>query len=399
IALRNGCNAFLAANGGQKQNATDQNVTQTVDSYAAYAQGNIHFSDQFYATLGGRYTKDKKDGTYEQTVTNPFIGAGIFRAPEALTFPDVDDSRFTYRLGLNYEPTEDHLIFASYSTGYKSGGYNSGGGSASLSRFDAQGNLISTRRIFDRETVQDWELGAKTSWLDRKLTANLTFYRMDISGYQDRAFDGVSFTVLNAGKLRQQGFEFDGVAKPIPGLSLFGSVAYLDSSFLNYPNAPGLPGCAPNAAGVVPAVCTAAGLGGTQDLEGKPAANSPKWSGRLGFDWAGDVGTGGLTYNLTSNLSFFSKQYEGIITDANPQTIEDAYAVLGARASLNGPNDRWTISMFGNNLLDKQYGLANLYQPLDASLGLRNGVFPGSTAVRRQHADPRTYGLSGTFRF
>ena len=222
IALRNGCNAFLAANGGQKQNATDQNVTQTVDSYAAYAQGNVHLNDQFYATLGGRYTKDKKDGTYEQTVTNPFIGAGIFRAPEALTFPDVNDSRFTYRLGLNYEPTEDHLIFASYSTGYKSGGYNSGGGSASLSRFDAQGNLISTRRIFDRETVQDWELGAKTSWLDRKLTANLTFYRMDISGYQDRAFDGVSFTVLNAGKLRQQGFEFDGVAKPIRGLSLFG---------------------------------------------------------------------------------------------------------------------------------------------------------------------------------
>ena len=119
----------------------------------------------------------------------------------------------------------------------------------SLSTFDAQGNLISTKRIFDRETVQDWELGAKTSWLDRKLTANLTFYRMDISGYQDRAFDGISFTVLNAGKLRQQGFEFDGVAKPIRGLSLFGSVAYLDFEFLDYPNAPGLPGCAPNAAG------------------------------------------------------------------------------------------------------------------------------------------------------
>ena len=399
IALRNGCNAFLTSRGGQEPNATDQNVFQKVDSYAAYAQGNVHLNDQFFLTLGGRITKDKKEGTYEQTVTNPFIGAGVFRAPETLTFPDVDDSRFTYRLGINYKPTEDHLIFASYSTGYKSGGYNSGGGATSLSTFDAQGNLVSTRRIFDRETVQDWELGAKTSWLDRKLTLNLNFYRMDISGYQDRAFDGVSFTVLNAGKLRQQGFEFDGVAKPIRGLSLFANIAYLDSSFRDYPNAPGLPGCAPNAAGVVPPVCVAAGLGRTQDLKGKPAPNSPKWSGLLGFDWAGDVGTGGLTYNLTSNLSFFSKQFEGIITDANPQTIEDAYAVLGARASLNGPGDRWTLSVFGNNLLDKQYGLANLYQPLDASLGLRNGIFPGSTAVRRQHADPRTYGASATFRF
>jgi len=55
--------------------------------------------------------------------------------------------------------------------------------------------------------------------------------------------------------------------------------------------------------------------------------------------------------------------------------------------------------VFANNLLDKQYGLANLYQPLDSSLLLRNGIFPGSTAVRRQHADPRTLGASATFRF
>ena len=398
IALRNGCNAFLTANGGQKQNATDQDVFQKVNSYAAYAQGNIYFNDQFSLTLGGRITRDEKEGSYSQTVTNPFIGAGIFRAPEILTLPDVSDSRFTYRLGLNYEPTPDHLIFASYSTGYKSGGYNSGGGAQSLSTFDAQGNLLSTRRIFDRETVENWELGAKTSWLDRKLTANLTFYRMDISGYQDRAFDGISFTVLNAGKLRQQGFEFDTIVKPVHGLSLFGNVAYLDSSFLDYPNAPGLPGCAAGAAGIPP-VCTAAGLGPIQDLEGKPATNSPKWSGRVGFDWTGDLGTGGLTYDVTSNLAFFSKQYEGIITDANPQTIEDAYAVLGARVSLNGPDNRWTVSVFGNNLLNKQYGLANLYQPLDASLGVRNSIFPGSTAVRRLHADPRTFGAAATFRF
>jgi iron complex outermembrane recepter protein len=204
--------------------------------------------------------------------------------------------------------------------------------------------------------------------------------------------------VLNAGKLRQQGFEFDAVAKPVRGLSLFANVAYLDSKFLEYPNAPGLPGCAAGAAGVPP-ICTAAGLRPTQDLEGKPAPNSPKWSGRIGFDWTGDLGSSGLTWDATSNLSFYSKQYEGIITDANPQTIEDAYAILGARISLNGRDDRWTVSFFGNNLLNKQYGLANLYQPLDASLGVRNSIFPGSSAVRRLHADPRTYGASATFRF
>ena len=58
------CNAFLTANGGQ--NATVQDVHQDVDSYAAYAQANFHFTDNFYATVGGRYTRDKKEGSYAQ---------------------------------------------------------------------------------------------------------------------------------------------------------------------------------------------------------------------------------------------------------------------------------------------------------------------------------------------
>ena len=68
---------------------------------------------------------------------------------------------------------------------------------------------------------------------------------MNISGFQDRAFDGTSFTVRNAGNLRHQGFEFDGVVKPMRNLSLFASVAYLDSEFTDYRCA-GLPGCAPS---------------------------------------------------------------------------------------------------------------------------------------------------------
>ena len=152
-----------------------------------------------------------------------------------LTFPDLSEDRFTYRFSLNYEPNEDLLFFANYSTGYKSGGYNSGGGSPALSTFDPSGNLVSTQRVFDRETVNNYELGARTSWLDGALTANLTFYRMDISGYQDRAFDGTSFTIRNAGNLRQQGFELDVIVEPVNNLTVTGSLAYLDSAFTDYP--------------------------------------------------------------------------------------------------------------------------------------------------------------------
>ena len=373
------CNNFLTTNGGH--DATDQDVFQSVNSYAAYGQATFNFNEYLALTVGGRWTRDEKEGSYSQRVTNPFVVP--FRAPEVLTFPDLSEDRFTYRLSLNWHPNRDMMFFANYSTGYKSGGYNSGGGSPALSQIDpATGNLISTQRVYGQETVNNYELGARTNWLDGALTTNLTLYRMDISGYQDRAFDGTSFTIRNAGNLRQQGFELDMIVEPVHNLTVTGSLAYLDSAFTDYPNAPGLPG-----------------LGGTQDLRGKPVTFSPEFSGRIGADWTNDIGNSGMSLVLNTNLSFVSDQYIGLVTDANPQTIEDGYALLGARATLNGANDRWSVSLFGNNLTNTQYSLGHLYQVLDGALQLRNSVFPGSTAVRKLHADPMTYGASATFRF
>ena len=375
---RTACNGFLTSNGGL--NAADQDVFQTVNSYAAYGQATFHLSDNWAVTAGGRWTRDDKSGSYAQRVTNPFIVP--FRAAEVLTFPDLSEERFTYRASLNWKPTRDVMVFANHSTGYKSGGYNSGGGSPALSTFDPAGNLISTRRLFGQETVKNYELGARTSWLDRALTANITFYRMDIKGYQDRAFDGTSFTIRNAGNLRQQGFELDLIAAPTRNLTFTGSLAYLDSAFTDYRNAPGLPG-----------------IGGTQDLTGKPVTFSPEFQGRLAVDWKGDIGSTGLGWAVNGNLSLVSDQFIGLVTDANPQTLQDGYALLGARFTVRGTGDRWSLSLFGNNLTNANYSLGDLYQVLDAQLGLRNGVFPGSTAVRRLHSDPRTYGISGTVRF
>src|SRR4029077_14690177 len=128
--------------------------------------------------------------------------------------PDINGSRYTYRLGLNYEPNKDILFFGSYSTGYKSAGYNSGAGSPSITQPVANGPIDPEKRVFDRETTENLELGGKTSWFDHKLILNLTFYRMNSKGFQNRSHNGTSFTVRNAGNLRHQGFELDAVAQP-----------------------------------------------------------------------------------------------------------------------------------------------------------------------------------------
>jgi iron complex outermembrane receptor protein len=374
---RTACNAYYATANGV--GATNQDVFQNVKSFAAYGQGNLHITKQLTLTLGGRWTSDNKSGTYSQT-SSPFTLT--LRAPEALTFPDIDENHFTYRASLNYKPTDAVLLFANRSTGYKSGGYNSGGGTPSLSTFDASGNLISTKRLFDRETVTNDELGIKSTWLNRSVHANLTFYRMDISGFQDRAFDGVSFIVRNAGNLRQQGFEFDTTLAPTRQLSFTASLAYLDSKFTSYTNASNLPG-----------------LTGTQDLTGKPNTFSPKWTGNFAIDWSTNLGSTGLSLATNGNLSIVSDQYVGTVTDANPQSLADGYAIVGARLTLNGPRNRWSLAVFGRNLNDAHYWPLSVYQPLGAALGLNNTVFPGSTANRVLANEPRTFGLAGTFRF
>jgi len=377
---RGACNAYIGATGGKS--ASDQDMTQTTESFAAYGQANVRLADPLTLVLGARWTKDEKKGHYSQLIDTPFIAA--LRAAEVLDLPDLDDDRFTYRIGLNLKPTEDLLVFTSYSTGYKSGGYNSGAGAPSLTVFGPDGAVVSTKRLFDRETVKNYEFGIKSSWLDRSLTANLTFYRMDIDGYQDRSFDGTSFIVRNAGSLRHQGFELDLALRPVPRFSVNASIAYLDSAFTSFAGGSGLPGLPP---------------GSVQDLEGTPANFAPKWSGQVGVDWSGDISATGWSWNINGNMSFTSDYRNSGVTDNNPQTIQDGFALLGARIALNSPGERWTFALFGSNLGDKAYSYGSFNQVLAGQLGLNNGIFPGSTAIRKLRADPRTLGIAVTTRF
>jgi iron complex outermembrane recepter protein len=362
------CSGLLAM--GRGANATDLDFFQDVESIAAYAQANVYASDALWFTLGGRWTRDEKDALFDQRVNNPF--AGNIRAPELQPLA-LTEKRFTYRVGINYQPNDDLLLFASHSTGYKSGGFNSGG----------SGTPLLGRRTFARETIDNYEIGMKSTWLDGALQANLTLYRMDVNGLQDRTFDGIGFIVLNAGDLRQQGFEFDTIIRPSDRFKLTASLAYLDSKFTDFPLASGLPG-----------------IGGTQDLTGQNVAvGSPEFTGAVGFQWDGEFGNSDIGWRLNSNLSFQSDVFAGASTDGNPQSIQDGFALLDARFTIESLNDSWSLSVFGSNLFDKGYCTVRFPQPLGAAFGLNNGVFPGSTGIRCTEATPRTYGVTGTFKF
>ena len=364
VAQRPACNANPVRLG-----ATVMDFNQDASNYAIYTQGNVGLTDTLDLVLGARWTKDEKDGSFVQVVNNPFLST--FRAPEN-TQLKIDDDQFTYRVGLNWRPMDDLLAFVSYSTGYKSGGFNSGAGNVALGQ----------RRLFDKEESENIEFGVKSTLADGLARLNATVFRMDLDDFQDRAFDGTSFNVVNAGTLRQQGVELDGDVVVTENVRLFGALGYLDSEFTDYPNA----SCLPYPAQQNPQC--------TQDLKGERANFSPEWSGSVGAQLEGDLGVGSLGYQFRTDLNYMGEMGVSGLNDGNPQNLQASVTQLSARFSLLFGEDRnWSVSVFGDNLTDEGYCSTRFYQPLDSNFQLRDPV-SGGTVVRCQVAPPRTYGVS-----
>ena len=355
-----------------KANATVLNFDQDATNYAIYGQGNFKLVDNLALVAGGRYTKDDKSGTFDQKVNNVIANALRLRAPEYDKL-ELNDDQPTWRLGLNWTPADDMLFFASYSTGYKSGGFNSGGGSV---------NLGAEKRTFDKETSTNYEVGAKTTWGGGAAHFNVTLFRMDLNDFQDRAFDGTSFNVINAGDLRQQGVELDADYIVLEGLRLYGALGYLDSEFTRYPNA----SCLPYPAFVNPKC--------TQDLKGERNVYSPKWQGNVGAELSGDLGISSLGYLFRIDAAYRSEANIGGINDGNPQTVEPGYSVLSGRFMVQfGADRQYSIGVFGENLTDQGSCQVRSYQPFNSQLGLLDPV-TGGTVTRCNTIPPRTLGVA-----
>jgi iron complex outermembrane receptor protein len=346
---------------GQQDGASIFRFDQTTNSYAGFAQATFEILPKLEFTAGGRYTKDERSARYDLDNYNATMA--VVRSAEH-TLLDYKDERFTYRLNLSYKPTSQLMLFGTYSTGYKAGAFNNATGTPALGQ----------RRLVGPEEVKNYEIGFRSEWFDRSLTINATAYRVDVKGFQDRGYDGISSVIRNAGDLRQQGFEADINWRATRGLSFSGGVQYLDSRFTDYPAAPGLPG-----------------FGGTQNLTGKSPTFAPEWQGNVAVDLKGELGSSGWKYKLHSDVAFQSDANVGLTNDNNPQTVQAGYALVGAQASITLPGDRLTLSIYGQNLTAQNYCSQYYNVILDSVLGLRNAT-TGGTAQRCVVGAPRTYG-------
>lgn len=368
-------NAAATAQSTACSNSAQTNIVvspfeQSLESFAGFAQATWNISDQFRLTGGLRYTSDSKEGSFTQELFNPF--ASLFRVPEDSSGLERDDSRLTYFASANYFPTSDIMLFATASSGFKSGGFNSQGAGNDLG--------AAGLRSFGPEDSRNFELGAKTELFNRALTFNITLFHTTIEDFQDRSFDGLNFVTRNAGELVSKGFEIDYVLRPIEQFTLSGGASYLDATFESYPLGSPLPG------GTVP-----------QDLAGTDKTFAPDWQFSNVARWEDYIGSD-FRYFLRGEWLYTGEQNIGGNQNNNPQTIQGGYSLFNAGLGFGAADDSWTLDFYVKNIADKGYYSVFFDQPFGEQLGAVNAA-AGTSVQRGVLVAPRTYGARLRFEF
>lgn len=330
----------------------DTTLAKSTNSYALFGQATYRLTDKLEVTAGLRWSRDEKDGVETGSASPQGLPPlfADFSVPVRKSWESLDP-----RLTLSWKPQHDTMIYATFATGYKSGGFQWAVVDPSFAA-----------RIFDPEKVSYYEIGTKTQWFDRKLTINLSAFYNDYSKLQLQRLvalpsGGVSEVIDNVGASKIKGIEIEGVLRLYPGLSINAAYAYLDAQYDNY----------------VP------GFG--EDFSHTRMVRAPKnvfnvageyqWS--LGGDW-GAI----LRADMAYTSGYYFEPGENQISPTNWQA---SYTLVNALAGVR--RGRWHLNAFVNNLTNKTYKSAHLYYPATAT---PFGTIGGQGIA--YYALPRTFG-------
>jgi iron complex outermembrane receptor protein len=362
-------------------------------SHSAAGFGSIdwHLTEQLDLTTGLRYTHEWKDAGVTRTRTGGCDACSPLQLLNALDNPltqilaqavgvDVtgltydglidsvaggdyarynkrDEGNFSGQVALSYHPLKNVLTYGSIARGYKGGGINLG----------ATGDSV--KPTFKPEEATSFELGVKSQLFDRALSVSFAAYDTEVKNYQALTFDEEQslipnprqLNLLNVGKVRLRGAEFDAFGYAARGLMLRAGAAYNEAITVTFPNAP-----------------DEVTRDNTKDLSGKQLYNAPRWTATTGVEYShglfGQVdGYAGVDYYYRSGTWATVEHGEG--------SYIDAYDITNARLGVRSASRSWDVSAFVRNLFDSHY--------LGAVYALYGVGDYGGTA-----GDERSYGLT-----
>ncbi len=289
---------------------------QTTESRAVFFEGDYALTEALTLTLGGRYTEDEKESKQygaTNTITPPFTD-----------HPDEDWDEFTPRVGARYAFSDDVMVFATYSAGYRSGGFNGR---------VINGAIEEARDPYDPETVDNYELGIKSEWLDNRLRVNANLFYMEYDDKQEElqlpspGLTGQKTVVTNAASATIQGVEVDVQAYVTERLSLRANIGYLDTEYDDFEYT---------------------GLdGGTVDLSDLDFRRAPDWTGSLDATYEWEMGGG--TAWIRGAYHYIGEHFVDVTN--SPELENDGQHLVDA--SINYSKNAFTFSIFGRNLTDE----------------------------------------------
>ncbi|MDR2857037.1 MAG: TonB-dependent receptor [Novosphingobium sp.] len=203
----------------------DQDTTGWSESFAGFIDLNWQVADKVRISGGGRLTHDKKALATSYIDLDPTSPDTSFVGPKA----SHSWSKFTPKIGIDYRPNNDLMLYASWSRGYRSGGFNGRGLS-----------LFAATTPYDPETVDAYEVGIKSELFDRKLVLNLAGFYSNYKNIQQTSTttadnaSAVETIVINAAAAKIKGFEADLTLRAIDRLTIRGSFGYTDASFRGF---------------------------------------------------------------------------------------------------------------------------------------------------------------------
>lgn len=286
--------------------------SQTTDSYAGYAQVTLHVADRLGLTAGLRYTDEKKRATVN--VVSPITG--IIYVPTQILADRWH--ALTPRFAIDFKISDQILVYASASRGFKSGGFN------------GRPSNLASLTTFDPERVWSYEAGLKSEFLDRRVRLNLAGFIADYSNIQlsrQAIINNVLISdISNVAASRIKGFEGELIVAPVRGLELSAAAGYTFNEYTTVQ-----PGAIVTQASKIP--------------------YAPDWTVNLSARYRIDLGKATLTPSI--NYAYRASTYT---TPANTAvSFLPSYDLVSARIAFAPKHGPWEISVFGTNLTDKRY--------------------------------------------
>lgn len=293
--------------------ALNQNATILTNSGAAFAQGTYDLTDQLSTTLGVRYSVENKHefDQYQFNTTEPYTGSNPL--PPAVSIPSITFYSTTPKAGLQYQIDPRTLLYASYSQGFKSGGFDIG---------------VADPKPYLPEKLTDYELGVKTTLLDNRLRANVSAFFYNYTNLQVQEVVGTATQTTNAGAAHDYGVEGEFTLLATSALQLDASAAWTHARYVSY-------------VGPDPAQPLVASV----NYAGKTLDNAPEYQATLAAQYTWDLPVGTL---IARGAAEYSSRF--YFAPDNLALLSQGAYVKGDVFGIYRPDSKWEFTGYVKNV-------------------------------------------------